>query len=455
MQGVKGTFETFKGRVEDGLDEATGEFALDLEPGQPVETDGPLTALFQDGTRVFERKGRPLDAGAIVAGARGHFDGRLVLSDSEPDLLRTALIVLELAPEGETVLRGDIASLEAGGFVLITSQGDRCVDIGDDTEVFLIVPEGDDGVRSERGEIADLADGQQVDVYGEEDTDGCLDAGTIVVDDTFEEVPPANQPPVASAGPDVTIDVGESVMLDGSGSSDPEGEPLIYAWTLEPPDGSTASLAGADTAMPSFTADVAGDYVAELTVDDGELTATDTAIVTASEATVNQAPVADAGPDQTVEVGTTVTLDGTGSSDPDGDALSYRWTLSVPDGSSAALDDASVATPTFTPDVAGVYNATLVVDDGELEAAADDVAITAEEATAGIDGVALWEDNCAACHGDIAAPSNWPIRFPTAEEIQAAIEAGTGGMGSTRLRALTAEEIRAIADAISAAGGGS
>ena len=66
--------------------------------------------------------------------------------------------------------------------------------------------------------------------------------------------------------------------------------------------------------------------------------------------------VAQAGPDQTVSATLPVSLDGSGSTDADGDAITYAWSIaSAPAGSAAALDDATSATPTFTPDVPGTY----------------------------------------------------------------------------------------------------
>ncbi len=91
----------------------------------------------------------------------------------------------------------------------------------------------------------------------------------------------------------------------------------------------------------------------------------------------NTAPVADAGPDQSVTTGATVTLDGSGSTDADSDTLTYSWTLtSVPSGSSAVLSDPAVVAPTFTADVLGTYVAQLIVNDGTVDSAADTVTIT-------------------------------------------------------------------------------
>ena len=92
----------------------------------------------------------------------------------------------------------------------------------------------------------------------------------------------------------------------------------------------------------------------------------------------NAAPVAKAGVDQNVTSGSVVTLDGSASADANGDALTYAWTLtSRPNGSLAALTSANTVKPTFTADVAGIYVATLAVNDGKLSSAAARVTVTA------------------------------------------------------------------------------
>ena len=92
----------------------------------------------------------------------------------------------------------------------------------------------------------------------------------------------------------------------------------------------------------------------------------------------NRAPTADAGIDQNVSIGTVVTLDGSASWDPDGNLVTYLWTLdSKPANSAAAIVDASSPRPSLTPDQAGTYTASLVVIDSLNEkSVADQVVVT-------------------------------------------------------------------------------
>jgi PKD domain/FG-GAP repeat len=166
--------------------------------------------------------------------------------------------------------------------------------------------------------------------------------------------------------------------LDGTGSQDPNGTSITYAWRfVTQPASSQAVLLSATSKTPSFTPQVAGLYIFALTVSDGALTSpSDEIVITVTPD--NCPPVADAGPDQKVATGQVVTLTGTGSTDPNDDSLTYSWRFqSKPDGSTATVAAAASVSPTFTADLAGLYVLSLVVSDGTLTSTPDTVVIEA------------------------------------------------------------------------------
>lgn len=191
-----------------------------------------------------------------------------------------------------------------------------------------------------------------------------------------------NQPPVADAGPDQTMQEGSLVTLDGSGSYDPDGESLTYLWVQT--SGELAVTLSDPTAQkPTFTAPIVGPsggvLTFTLTVSDGIASHTDE--VTINVANVNQPPIANAGPDQTVNENSPVMLNGTGSHDPDLDSLTYAW--SQVSGPGVTLADATAATPTFTaPSVAAggaILRFALVVSDGQANSVTDTVDIHVQD----------------------------------------------------------------------------
>ena len=115
--------------------------------------------------------------------------------------------------------------------------------------------------------------------------------------------------PTANAGPDQNVSLGASVTLDGSGSTSSTGSPLSFAWTQT--GGTAVTLAGANTATPTFTApNEPGTLTFQLIVSDenGESTP-DTVSIRVGEP-ASTPPTANAGPDQNVLAGASVTLNG-------------------------------------------------------------------------------------------------------------------------------------------------
>ncbi len=185
-----------------------------------------------------------------------------------------------------------------------------------------------------------------------------------------------NSRPVSNAGTDQNIATGSVVTLNGAASSDANGDTLSYQWSLtSTPSGSAAVLSNATSASPTFTADKDGSYIAQLIVNDGkENSAPDTVTIVAS--TANSAPVANAGTDQNVITSTIVYLDGSSSSDANGDSLSYTWSfISKPAGSAATLDNSQAVNPSFIADREGSYVISLVVNDGLENSSSDTVQI--------------------------------------------------------------------------------
>ncbi len=183
-----------------------------------------------------------------------------------------------------------------------------------------------------------------------------------------------NAPPVADAGPDQTVELNETVTLDGSNSSDPDGDSLTYEWEfLETPAGSSATLTDPGQVMASFVADADGLFRVKLTVNDSLASDTDTVDITVEP---NLPPVADAGPDREVDINEQVVLDGSNSSDPENDTLTYAWNLlERPAGSNASITDPDNVQALIIPDQPGRYVIELAVSD-EFNSDSDTVVLT-------------------------------------------------------------------------------
>jgi hypothetical protein len=208
------------------------------------------------------------------------------------------------------------------------------------------------------------------------------------------------------------------------------------------PAKSLTLLEDADTATPSFTPDATGTYKLSLIVSDANLTSTADQIVI-TVVTGNIAPVAHAGPDQYVVTGQPGTLDGSGSTDANGNTITYSWSLqSRPAGSTiGTVTDPTTSNPTLTPDLDGFYVVSLIVTDSlGASSPRDMVVITAgprftvvpgsnneavQDRTTNLvwervpdTGTRNWDDSIAYCAGKtVGGTDDW--RLPSIDELSA------------------------------------
>jgi len=296
--------------------------------------------------------------GLFMAGFNNCFDGQII---------RNGAPVANAGPD-QTVLVGTTVQLDGSG----------STDVDGDTIHYnwtaSTVPQGSGAALSDSRSVTPTF---QVDLAGEYVFSLVVNDGVRQSSADTVTITTSNSAPLANAGADQTVALASLVQLDGSASSDADNDPLTYAWTLTSiPAESTASLDNAGLENPVFVADRPGSYEVRLLVNDGQQ---DSDPDTVRIDTLNSKPVADAGPDREVFVGDTVALDGSGSADADGDALSYQWALlSTPDGSGALLTDDEQMLASFVPDLGGEYVVQLMVSDGKEDSEPDAALVTVQ-----------------------------------------------------------------------------
>jgi PKD repeat protein len=193
-------------------------------------------------------------------------------------------------------------------------------------------------------------------------------AVTLVVNDGTDDSPAAtaivtiqNQLPVANPGGPYTGVRNQPIAFDGSGSSDPDSDPLTYQWDFG--DGSTGT--GID---PTHAYAGLGSFTTTLIVNDGM---TNSPAATTTVTIANQPPVANPGGPYTSVRNQAIAFTGSGSSDPDGDPLSYQWSFG--DGSTGIG-----VNPTHAYPILGSFTVTLVVNDGTDDSPAATTTVTIE-----------------------------------------------------------------------------
>jgi len=211
--------------------------------------------------------------------------------------------------------------------------------------------------------------GQPTGVADSEDNARCIGNNAYTVSNFRQTV--VNGPPVLAG-------VGNQATAEGTNLAfalaavDPDGDAITYSAVGLPAGAALNAATGAFSWTPGYTQN--GVYNVTFRASD-PFGGVDSEAITITVTDVNAAPTANAGPDATVDVSSTVTLNGTLSSDPDNDPLTFAWTQVS--GPAVSLSSPAAAQPTFVPTVAGAYGFELVVNDGSLFSAPNAVAITA------------------------------------------------------------------------------
>ncbi len=203
-----------------------------------------------------------------------------------------------------------------------------------------------------------------------DDFGGAAHASSII---KLTSVEPENKVPVASFTYPTEAFIGEEVTFDASPSFDQDGEIVRYEW--ETGDGNTLF-----EKIVNHIYTIIGQFTIKLTVTDnkGATSTIEQIINIIARPGENQAPVANAGPDQIVKLGSTVVLDGSASFDPNGDEISYSWTQLS--GKTVNLADPSTKFPVFLSGEIGDYTFGLIVMDNKgLQSTLDTVKITVIE----------------------------------------------------------------------------
>jgi gliding motility-associated-like protein len=335
------------------------------------DTDGTIESY------VWSEGGSQLATGATptVTLDVGEYTLTLTVTDDQGDSDTDDVSISVVAPANESPVANagpdqTLTDEDGNGTETVTLDGSASSDNDGTIENYAWSWPNGEGATGVAPEVT-LPVGETIITLTVTDDQGDTDIDEVII--TVNE--PVNQSPIASAGPDQTVvdndrDGVEEVMLNGSGSSDPDGTIVNYFWRENDEEGAT--LAQGD--QPVISMPVGNNLIALVVEDNDGATASD-AVMIYVEAPANQSPVANAGADQAVtdedgDGSETVTLDGSGSSDDVG-IVSYVW-------SEGGTQLATGVTPNVTLEV-GEHILTLTVTDEQNESDTDNVEITVNE----------------------------------------------------------------------------
>jgi hypothetical protein len=368
-----------------------GSIVVEVSPSNQTTNTGNSTSFIPE----FEA-----EAPEAQLGGRGSIQGVVLISGSP---LANVEITLKSLDEDDIVKNTYVVVTDAGGNYVFS-------------EVSFSASQNRFIVQASNGEtdmvaIEVLPTHQVQNTGGQETTpvdytkfiDGFMaQAPTIILEKN-------NTTPVANAGSYQIVKLGDTVYLDGTASFDSDGDNITYSWSnslnnqgLPLPSGGTgtlpegesplldafgisigwpirhASIENASSGTPSFVATELGEYQVSLIVTDGKNNSL-TSTVEIDVVQENIPPIANAGDDRSTIINNEVTLDGSLSNDENRDNLTYLWSFSsIPNNSSAVLNNELTQSPSFTPDIEGEYIISLVVNDGEVNSTIDTVVISVE-----------------------------------------------------------------------------
>lgn len=385
---------------------------VDVDATQTLEVDGVLLysgyaeGCRQDIAHTYEWSflSLPVDSLIDESALTDNNSATASVSSFSPDVVGTFVLSLQVCDEiGEepcsasdvvtiSVSSDDALPIAEAGPAQTVATGERADLDGRDS----YDPDGDDLEYSwALGSTPDCSSMTSTDIYNKDtatptlvcDCDGVFVASLAVSDGLHWSVPDhvritctsGNSGPLADAGETEALSpcTPGTVELNGFGSYDPDGDPLIFEWSVvSVPTGSLAddtSFSDPSAADTEFSWDIPGDYTFQLQVFDGEFwSAPDVVTLTFRDVSENTPPTANAGEPETAELEATCTtssyvwtcdmcegaefdLDGTLSYDDNGDQLDYFWEPEDPNSGVSIASETSALTELLTPQTAATY----------------------------------------------------------------------------------------------------